>query len=235
MQSAGYDDFMAARYLEASLPYPSIPDVIRWARYIGDYDNPEPTAVSRHYIDSRDFDLWDWTTWEKLSTIQCQSLLKRGKMTDADFYAEIGRIGWHKVDRDNVKDLSYVLPNSMLLVQGGLIQGDSTENILENISKGDIHPDYARTYLDAVLTKPASIDMVAYQLRKDPTLSVLETELKKIGIHPDYTKIYKELAYQIPPVADIITMAVREAFTPAIAEKFGQYQDFPADLEKYAG
>jgi len=30
-------------------------------------------------------------------------------------------------------------------------------------------------------------------------------------------------------------MAVREAFTPAIAEKFGQYQDFPSDLEKYAG
>ncbi|GAH75211.1 unnamed protein product, partial [marine sediment metagenome] len=46
--------------------------------------------------------------------------------------------------------------------------------------------------------------------------------------------VYKTLAYQIPPVADIITMAVREAFTPEIAAKFGQYQDFPQPLEEWA-
>ncbi|GAH11034.1 unnamed protein product, partial [marine sediment metagenome] len=45
--------------------------------------------------------------------------------------------------------------------------------------------------------------------------------------------MYKELAYQIPPVADIITMAVREAFTPDIAAKFGQYEDFPKPLEEW--
>jgi len=123
----------------------------------------------------------------------------------------------------------------MLLVQGGLIQELDRRTILDNISKGDIHPDYAETYLDAVLTKPASQDIVAYQLRQDPSLSTLEQELKTIGIHPNYTDVYKTLAYQIPPVADIITMAVREAFTPEIAARFGQYQDFPPDLEKYAG
>lgn len=37
----------------------------------------------------------------------------------------------------------------------------------------------------------------------------------------------------IPPVADIITMAVREAFTPAVAERFGQYEDFPGDLAEW--
>ncbi|KKK78902.1 hypothetical protein LCGC14_2838900, partial [marine sediment metagenome] len=76
---------------------------------------------------------------------------------------------------------------------------------------------------------------VAYELRVDPTLANLEPELQKIGIHPEYTDVYKTLAYQIPPVADIITMAVREAFSPEIAGRFGQYQDFPDDLEKYAG
>jgi len=162
-------------------------------------------------------------------------LLKRGALSEPDFYAEIGRIGWHSVDRNSIRDLSYILPNSMLFVQGGLIQGLGNETILENISKGDIHPDYAKTYLDAVLTKPASIDLMAYHLRKDPSLSALEQDLKRIGIHPEYTDVYKTLAYQIPPVADIITMAVREAFTPTIAAKFGQYQDFPPDLEKYAG
>ncbi|GAI90052.1 unnamed protein product, partial [marine sediment metagenome] len=70
--------------------------------------------------------------------------------------------------------------------------------------------------------------------RRDPSLSNLDQRLRKIGIHPDYFDVYKTLAYQIPPVADIITMAVREAFTPAIAEQFGQYEDFPADFAKYA-
>ncbi|GAI69404.1 unnamed protein product, partial [marine sediment metagenome] len=152
-----------------------------------------------------------------------------------DFYDEIARMGWHRVDHNAIQDLAYILPNAMLMVQGGLMQDVGDDTIIANISKGDIHPDYARTYLDAVLTKPASQDIVAYELRKDPSLTNLPERLRKIGIHPDYFSLYNELAYQIPPVADIITMAVREAFTPDIAARFGQYEDFPKDLEMWAG
>ncbi|GAJ24007.1 unnamed protein product, partial [marine sediment metagenome] len=87
---------------------------------------------------------------------------------------------------------------------------------------------YANVYWDAVLTKPSTQDLVAYELRRDPSLNNLHNELTKVGVHPNYHPLYKELAYQIPPVADIITMAVREAFTPAIAARFGQYEDLPA-------
>lgn len=231
----GYTDAEWDAYYAAAQPYPTIPDLMTWARYHGDYDNVRPTVWEKFDVPEDDFDVWEWLSWQRLNTIQCQTLLKRGALTEADFYAEIGRIGWHTTDRDNILDLSYMLPNSMLLIQGGLIQELDEKDIIANISKGDIHPDYAKTYLDAVLTKPASIDLMAYHLRKDPSLATLEQELKKIGIHPAYTDIYKTLAYQIPPVADIITMAVREAFSPEIAAKFGQYQDFPADLETYAG
>jgi len=234
-KSGGYDEKMWGHYVDANRPYPSIPDIIRWARYNAGEGGIEAAAVSKFNIDTKDFELWEWMGLQQLNTLQAQALLKRGTIDEPYFNAELGRIGWHSVDRDNIKDLAYIVPNSMLLVQGGLIQGVSDETIIENISKGDIHPDYAQTYLDAVLTKPASIDLMAYHLRKDPSLSTLEQELKKIGVHPNYTDVYKTLAYQIPPVADIITMAVREAFTPTIAAKFGQYEDFPPDLEKYAG
>jgi hypothetical protein len=110
-----------------------------------------------------------------------------------------------------------------------------TDTIIEDISKADIHWQYANVYLDAVLTKPATTDLIAYQLRIDPSLSNLDRELRKIGIHPSYNALYKELAYQIPPVADIITMAVREAFTPEIAARFGQYQDLPPDFVQWVG
>ncbi|GAI76698.1 unnamed protein product, partial [marine sediment metagenome] len=181
-----------------------------------------------------DFELWEWLSWQRLTTLQAQALFKRGTLSEGDFAVELARIGWDKTDRVTLRDLAYVLPNPMLLVQGNLQQEASQDKILEDISRGDIHPDYADKYLDAVLTKPATQDIIAAALRSDPNLSDLERQLVKIGIHPAYTGIYKTLAYQIPPVADIITMAVREAFTPAIAERFGQYQDFPPDFAKYA-
>ena len=233
--SEGYEDALASALYEGELPYPTIPDIVAYSRYHGDMDNPWGEFEKWWNINPREWPVWKWLGTQKLNTLQCQTLLKRGTLSPPDFFAEIGRIGWPDFDRDAIFDLSYILPNSMLMVQGGLIQELDNASILENISKGDIHPDYAKTYLDAVLTKPASIDLMSYHLRKDPSLSTLEQELKKIGIHPNYTNVYKTLAYQIPPVADIITMAVREAFTPAIATKFGQYEDFPPDLEKYAG
>ncbi|GAJ02948.1 unnamed protein product, partial [marine sediment metagenome] len=84
------------------------------------------------------------------------------------------------------------------------------------------------------MTKPANEDIIAYELRRDPSLSNLDIELRRIGIHKNYYALYKELAYQIPPVNDIITMAVREAFTPSIAARFGQYQDLPPDFVTWA-
>lgn len=233
--SEGYAPTLASMLYESELPYPTIPDVIAYSRYHGDPDNLWSVFQQWWNINPREWPVWEWLSEQKLNTIQYQSLFKRGMINKDGFYKAIRRLGWSDVEYEAIKDLSYVLPNSMLLVQGGLMQGLDTNTIAENITKGDIHPKYAKTYLDAVLTKPASQDIVAYQLRKDPSLSRLKGELKKIGIHPDYMGVYETLAYQIPPVADIITMAVREAFTPEIVAKFGQAQDFPAELKKWAG
>lgn len=233
--SEGYEDIIADFLYEAQKPYPSIPDIMLWARYHGDPDNTKDVVWKKFDVPVDDYEVWEWQTYQRLTTVQAQSLYKRGLLAEPDFITELARIGWSKEDRLKLKDLSFLLPNAMLQVQGGLVQGTSNADILEAISKSDIHPNYAQIYLDAVLTKPASQDIVAYQLRQDPTLSGLDAELKKIGIHPDYFELYKTIAYPIPPVADIITMAVREAFTPSVAAKFGQYEDFPKDFEKYAG
>lgn len=234
-ESEGYEDIVADSLYTSLLPYPTIPELMTWARYHGDFENIRDTVWEKFNVPADDFAMWEWLSWQKLNTIQVQTLYKRGLLLESDFYAELGRIGWHAVDRDSIRNLSYSLPNPMLLIQGGLVQGVSDETLLDNISIGDIHPEYAQTYLDAVLTKPDSRDIVAYSLRQDPSLSTLDAELKRIGIHPGYTDIYKTLAYQIPPIADIITMAVREAFSPTIAAKFGQYEDFPGELQEWAG
>jgi len=233
--SEGYEDIIAKFLYQAQAPYPTLPELVLYSRYHGDPENVFSTIQDFYDVDAVDFKLWEWLGLQRLTTIQAQALYKRGIITEFDFYGELSRIGWAGDNFDHIENLTYSLPNPMLLVQGGLMQQFEDADILENISKGDIHPDYAKLYLDAVLTKPASQDVVAYELRQDAELTDLPERLRKIGIHPDYFPMYKELAYQIPPVADIITMAVREAFTPDIAAKFGQYEDFPKDLEEWAG
>lgn len=230
---AGYDEAEASQYYKSRIPYPAIPDIITASRYLGDAFNPEPYAQSLFDIPENDYKIWDWLSYQKLTTEQVQELFKRRVFDDADTNKELARIGWHEYDGFMIKSLAHAMPNPMLMAQGLLVQDANLESILDGVSEADIKPTYAQTYLDAIMTKPATEDIIAYELRRDPSLSNLHTELRRIGIHPNYNGLYKELAYQIPPVADIITMAVREAFTPSIAARFGQYEDLPPDFVEW--
>jgi len=71
-------------------------------------------------------------------------------------------------------------------------------------------------------------------LRGEITPAELETRLTKLGFTTNDISLIKKLHWRIPGVQDIIRMAVREAFTPEIAERFGQYQDFPPAFAEWA-
>jgi len=231
---AGYPDIQADNRYKALEPYPSIPDLVLWSRYHGDPKNVWSTIQKYYDLDAVDYPLWDWLGLQRLTTEQVHTLFRRGLFTESNYKEEMSRIGWSDVDTNLLKQSEWFIPNAMLLVQGNLQQKRSQSEILSDISKADINPDYAQQYLDAILTKPASQDIISYNLRMNPSLPTLDADLQQIGIHPDYTHIYKELAYQIPPINDIITMAVREAFSPSIAARFGQYEDFPPEFGEWA-
>ncbi|MBA7630553.1 hypothetical protein ES703_38076 [subsurface metagenome] len=234
VKSEGYEPTLSKFLYMSQMPYPSIPDLVLYSRYHGNPDNPW-SEVQKHFdIDGRDWDVWNWLGKQRLNTLQVQTAYRRGLIGEGELVNEFARIGWRPDDRYLVKELGWTVPNAMLLVQGNLQQQKSKSQILQDISIADINPVYAEQYLDAILTKPASQDLVAFELRQDPNLPDLGNRLKQIGIHPDYVDVYKTLAYPIPPVADIITMAVREAFSPEIATRFGQYEDYPPDFEYWA-
>jgi hypothetical protein len=234
LASEGYADVLGGMLYRSQIPYPTIPDLIMYCRYTGDADNVWSTIQEFYNIDSVDFKVWEWLGLQRLSTDQLQTLFHRGKLNDYENATALAQIGWDKFDRSQISELGWQIPNAMLMIQGGLMENIPVEQLLKDIQIADIHPEYSLRYLDAVLTKPATDDVINYQLRQDPTLSGLDGELRKIGIHPNYTTLYKELAYMIPPIGDIITMAVREAFTPDIAAKFGQYEDFPEPFTEWA-
>lgn len=79
---------------------------------------------------------------------------------------------------------------------------------------------------------PLSVsEYIALWLRGEINERELEWNLRHHGLAPADVEYLKRLAFFIPPVNDLIRMAVRECFTPEIASKFGQYEDFP---EKFA-
>jgi len=70
--------------------------------------------------------------------------------------------------------------------------------------------------------------------RGEITEEEAKNRFAQLGFAPEYQEELIKLAGYIPSVADFIRMAVREVFTPAVAEKYGQFEDYPPDLDKYA-
>ena len=235
MASEGYDPSIAEQFKTAMTPYPTIPEIMRFARYHGDPENTKDEVWKRFNVPVDDYDIHEWLTLQVLTTDQVHKLFRRETITEQQADEMLKQIGWRGESVDHVKDSGWIVPNPMLITQGLLHIGTEKDQLTEAIRKADIHPDHAETYLDAILTKPPTLDVVAYELRQSNSLYGLDESLGKIGIHPDYFEMYKELSNVIPPVSDIITMAVREVFTPEIAERFGQYEDFPEPLEDWAG
>ncbi len=233
--SDGYADTESVHLYKSMQPYPSIQELIRYGRYNSDAENPKTFVWSLFDVQAEDWDMWEWLSIQKLSTDQVQAVYRRGGWDKNRAGLELSRLGWPLEERDALLNLAYQLPNAMLLVQGDLLQGVSQTDMIEDIAKAGIHPNYAEKYLDGVLTKPNTQDLVEWQLRIDPTLAELDDELRKTGIHPSYFDVYKTLAHPIPPVQDLITMAVREAFTPEIASRFGQYEGLPPEYVEAAG
>jgi len=230
----GYDDSEASHLLQSTKTYPSIPEIIRWARYEDSGKNLWDFVDKKFRVDDSDHDIWDFLTRQQFSTDQILSLLKRGKIDQSYMGNKLGELGWFSGWYMDLIELSYSIPNAMLVLQGDLHAEKTQQEIFDDLGRADIHPDYRQRYYDAVLTKPPSTDLIAYHLRQENELRNLDNDLTRIGIHPDYHNIYHTLAERIPPVADIITMAVREAFTPSVARRFGQYEDFPPDFARYA-
>jgi len=88
--------------------------------------------------------------------------------------------------------------------------------------------------------------MASFQSAPDPSIQVqawlrglidegeLDKALAENRIRPDDVALLKQVVFFVPPAQDLIQMAVREVFSPAIRERFGQDEDFPQEFATFA-
>jgi len=85
----------------------------------------------------------------------------------------------------------------------------------------------ARQLLDAGEVREASLRGISFGASADDYLT-------KFGYTTEEISALMQLWQRLPGVQDVIRMAVKEAFTPEIAEKFGQYADLPPKFVELA-
>ena len=71
-------------------------------------------------------------------------------------------------------------------------------------------------------------------LRNKISESEVRSKLAGLGFDDINIEQIKVLFYQIPSAQDLIVMSVREVFSPEIASRFGQYEDFPEEFAEHA-
>lgn len=230
----GMTEAEARLIYDVATPYPDMLSLMQWARYTTDDTETFTRLQEKMDIPDDEFPLWDFLSQIRLTTGEIQALLVREYMDRETALRELKRDGYRIQDAEATLDLAYTIPNATIMLQDGLWSNRETDEIKRTLKVAGIHPDYVDTYINAVLAKPNPSDMIRWRLRTDPTLAEVDQDLRRLGIHPEYLKVFKDLAYPVPPVGDMITMAVREAFTPDIAARFGQYDDYPQDLTRFA-
>lgn len=105
---------------------------------------------------------------------------------------------------------------------------------LNNARLGGMSENRALTALEAARSLPTPGQVQEAFLRGEIDLKRHNELLTSYGYTTDDIQLITSLYMLIPPPSDLIRMAVREAFSPEIAERFGQYEDYPQAFTEWA-
>ena len=128
-------------------------------------------------------------------------------------------------------DISDPLPALLAAIPGVLIIGFVIALIASNLITTLMNPlleplvQRERAKIGAELLPPATLQEA--WLRGFIDESTVDGHLSRAGYKGESLNALKELRHRLPTPSDLVRFGVREVFTPEIAERFGQFQDFP--------
>lgn len=110
----------------------------------------------------------------------------------------------------------------------------SIGDFIKNAALGGVSAERARLAFEGLKNLPTPGQIQEAFLRGSIDLETHDKMLTAYGLSSEYINLIRELYLLIPGPSDLIRMAVREAFTPEIAQKFGQYEDYPQAFTDWA-
>ena len=104
---------------------------------------------------------------------------------------------------------------------------DSEQSMLVNLERAGFSDERIQQLL-AISHTPLSLGENIVALRREfITPEVFAEKLRALGLAQDDIELAERLSLGLPPVNDLIRMAVREVFSPEIADEFGQFDEIP--------
>lgn len=133
------------------------------------------------------------------------------------------------IDLDKLQGLDKAVLYSIALV--GATPLSYLSSLLSTATQEGIAKDLAYTYRKVFKTNRLNESIVLELMRRqypdENSWTKWETELEDNGWSNDQIQALEALRYAMPSPSDVVRFAVKEAYTPEIAETYGQYQDFP--------
>lgn len=141
--------------------------------------------------------------------------------------ADMMRLEWHPDYSAYMEEMRWTIPGPSDVARHAHRNGSELPTYADQLSRVGLHPAYHETIDDLVKARPSPSEFFAFKHRME-TVKYSEHEyLLRLGYDPDYWNIWETLSHPLPGVADLVMMAVREVFSPEIAERFGQFEEIP--------
>ena len=122
-------------------------------------------------------------------------------------------------------------PELSLLARRGTLEGEDWVSRMSDLG----YPEEDIRHVFALSESLLSLgDYISLWRRGHITIDQLRESLTALGYEPESINRAISLSSVIPGIADLITMSVRDAFSPEVAARFGQYEEYPTDLTPYA-
>lgn len=169
-----------------------------------------------------------------LSAAEIQELHRRGEISTEEARAKLAEQGFSPETIGHILSLERRLlgPGEVRdLYWWGSISRERAVGLLRKLGYSE---EDAAKIIDASWATPDITTIRDGYLRGLWSDEEVDRMLARQGIREEEREVVKRLFWVLPSVSDLIRMAVREVFTPEIAEKFGLYEDFPEDFARYA-
>jgi len=108
----------------------------------------------------------------------------------------------------------------------GLVSGEQVESTL---SRAGFSATAQGVIVGIAETLTDIGSLVALRRRGDIDQGTYAERSAMLGYSPANADLLYRLSTYVPPAQDVVQFAVREVYSPAIAERFGQFQDFPTE------